>query len=403
MEVIKAIKFKYNGDLNELFEDFKEMIEFCINRALELGMTSYAKLRKAIYDEWKRRWYPKYHTHYCHSACKIATAILKNFRKRKRKGQTNKDKPEVKRDFIKLEKMLFRFEGERIRIVTAPRKFVTIELVVGEYQHEFIEAWKRGEYDIGEIIIKRDCIIVPFKKEVEPKELKAIMTIDVNEKNVTYTVFDRNGNIIKSVRLDIYKVKRIHENYSRKRQKIQEKLAKKPKKLKEVMHKYSGRERRKIEDYLHKVSVFIVREATRYNAEIIMEDLKNIRDSINRKRKNLRRRLNRWNFRKLQFFIEYKAKWNGLNVKYIEPNGSSSLCPICGYRLNPKGRRILKCNRCNLEFDRDVVATLNLFKSGCGEPRSPRTLPDEVWLIKPDGTGELLKVDEYYEKLLKPP
>ena len=85
MEVIKAVKFKYYGNFNELFKDFREMIEFCTNKALELNITSYAKLRKAIYEEWKQRWYPKYHTHYCHSACKIATTILKNFRKRKRK------------------------------------------------------------------------------------------------------------------------------------------------------------------------------------------------------------------------------------------------------------------------------------------------------------------------------
>lgn len=74
MELIKSVKFKYHGDLNELFGDFKEMIEFCIDKALELGITSYAKLRKSIYGEWKRRWYPKYHIYYCHSACKIATA-----------------------------------------------------------------------------------------------------------------------------------------------------------------------------------------------------------------------------------------------------------------------------------------------------------------------------------------
>jgi len=42
-------------------------------------------------------------------------------------------------------------------------------------------------------------------------------------------------------------------------------------------------------------------------------------------------------------------------------------------------------------------------QSGCGEFRPPRTHPDEVWLIKPDGTGELLKVVDYYGKLLKPP
>jgi len=140
MEVIKAVKFKYHGDLNELFKDFKEMIEFCINKALKLGITSYAKLRKAVYDEWKQKWYPRYHTHYCHSACKIATTILKNFRKRKRKGLTDKDKPEIRKDFLKLEEMLFKFEGDRVKIVTSPRNWITVNLVVGEYQREFIEA-----------------------------------------------------------------------------------------------------------------------------------------------------------------------------------------------------------------------------------------------------------------------
>ncbi|MHC1600114.1 MAG: RNA-guided endonuclease InsQ/TnpB family protein [Candidatus Methanospirareceae archaeon] len=402
MEVIKAVKFKYRGDLNELFEDFKEMIEFCIDKALKLGITSYAKLRKAVYGEWKHRWYPRYHTHYCHSACKITTAILKNFRKRKRKGLTNKDKPEVKEDFVKLEEILFKFEGDRVKIVTSPRSWITVNLVVGEYQREFVEAWKRGELDVGEIIVKRDFIVIPFKKGVEFKNIKAVMTIDINEKNVTYSIFDEKGDVIKTVRLDIYKVKRIHDEHSKKREKIQKKLAKKPHKMRKILKKYSRREKRRIEDYLHKISSIIVSEAVKYNAKIVMEDLKYIRNSVNRKSKSIRRRLNRWNFRKLQFFIEYKAKWNGLSVDYVKAYRTSSLCPICGCRLNPNGQRLLKCKKCGVTFDRDVVATLNIFKSGCGEFRSSRTLPDEVRLIKPDGTGELLKVVEYYEKLLKP-
>ena len=392
MEVIKAVKFKYYGDLNELFKDFREMIVFCIDEALKFGITSYAKLRKAVYDEWKRRWYPKYHTHYCHSACKIVTTILKNFRKRKRKGLTDKEKPEIKRDFVKLEEMLFKFEGDKVKIVTSPRNWITVNLVVGEYQREFIETWKRGELDVGELIIKRDYIIIPFKKKIKFKDTKAVMTIDINEKNVTYSIFDEKGDVIKTVRLDIYKVKRIHDEHSKKREKIQKKLTKKPIKMRKILKKYSGREKRRIEDYLHKVSAIIVSEAVKYNAKIVMENLKYIRNSVNGKSKSIRKRLNRWNFRKLQFFIEYKAKWNGLNVDYVKAYRTSSLCPICGCRLNPNEQRLLKCEKCCLEFDRDVVATFNIFKSGCGEFRSPRTLPDEVWLIKPDGTGKLLKV-----------
>jgi len=405
MEVIKAVKFKYHGSLGELFKDFREMLEFCIDKALDIGITSYAKLRKTIYEEWKQKWHPKYHTHYCHSACKIATAILKNFRKKKKKELTNKGKPEIKRNFIKLEEVLFKFEGNKIRIVTAPRSYITIKLIVGEYQQRFIETWKRGELDIGELIIKQGFIVIPFKKNVKFKNTETVMTLDINEKNVTFSLFDEGGEVIKTVRLDIYKVKRIHDEHSKKREKIQKKLVKKPLKMRKILRKYSGREKRRVEDYLHKISSIIVSEAVKYNAKIVMENLRHIRKSVNRKSKNIRRRLNRWNFRKLQFFVEYKAKWNGLCVDYVKAYRTSSLCPICRYKLNLNGQRLLKCNKCGLIFDRDVAATYNLFKrsQNVGSLRSPRTLPDEIWLIKPDRTGEPLKVAEYYQKLMKLP
>lgn len=40
-----------------------------------------------------------------------------------------------------------------------------------------------------------------------------------------------------------------------------------------------------------------------------MEDLRNLRGSIDYERK-LNRRLHSWNFRQTQFFIDYKAKLN---------------------------------------------------------------------------------------------
>ncbi len=82
---------------------------------------------------------------------------------------------------------------------------------------------------------------------------------------------------------------------------------------------------------------------------IIMEDLKGIR------RKNygkmLNRRLHSWNFRRLQFYIEYKAKLNSLPVEYVNPKHTSSLCPICNERVAPNGYRLLRCG-CGYEDDR---------------------------------------------------
>lgn len=105
------------------------------------------------------------------------------------------------------------------------------------------------------------------------------------------------------------------------------------------------------------MSSIIISEAEKYNAKIVMENLKHMRESINKKNKKVRRRLNRWNFRKLQSSIEYKALWNRLVVEYVNQKSTSSLCPICGRKLkkSPNGQRLLKCNKCNLEFDRDFA------------------------------------------------
>ncbi|MHA1428129.1 MAG: IS200/IS605 family accessory protein TnpB-related protein, partial [Candidatus Helarchaeota archaeon] len=71
-------------------------------------------------------------------------------------------------------------------------------------------------------------------------------------------------------------------------------------------------------------------------AVVVLEDLTNIRQSLARqknlkprhqkKSKRLRRRLNRWNFRQFQTFLEYKVKAAGYPVKYINPRFTSQIC-----------------------------------------------------------------------------
>jgi len=72
-------------------------------------------------------------------------------------------------------------------------------------------------------------------------------------------------------------------NIQRKEKRFRKKLAKKPHKIGKILKKYSRREKRRVEDYLHKISSIIVSEAVKYNAKIVMEDLKYIRNSVNKK------------------------------------------------------------------------------------------------------------------------
>jgi putative transposase len=94
---------------------------------------------------------------------------------------------------------------------------------------------------------------------------------------------------------------------------------------------------------------------------IVLERLTDIRRRI-RYSRELNGRLHRWSFHRRQSVIEYKAKVKGVNVVYVDPRGTSTLCPVCRVKLtrSSRGYRLMKCRSCGLEEDRDKVAVRNL-------------------------------------------
>jgi len=124
----------------------------------------------------KKRW--DYSTHYCHLACRVATSMLKSFRRLKRKGLTKSDRPEAKKLFMQLDPVLVKFEGDRLRISVKPRKFLYIQLRFGDYQRKFIEEWRSGKLRVGEISINEN-------KDVDLSNPDDWIAIDINESNVT--------------------------------------------------------------------------------------------------------------------------------------------------------------------------------------------------------------------------
>jgi putative transposase len=349
VECVLGVPFSYepNEGLRKLLEDFRDMVNFCIDYAYKRRITSYAKLRKGVYEEWKRRW--SYSTHFCHSACKIALAMLKTYRKKHKEG-----KPVVKKLFMQLDPQLYKFYGDGIRISVRPRQFIFLKLKYGEYQRKFVEAWREGKLKTGEITINKTKIIVPFKKVVDLQDPNDWIAIDVNESNVT--AVSSNPHVL---RIE-YDLRTIHTTYFNIRRRAQKLAKNRPKTALRLLKKYSGRERRKARDLCHKISRAIVNFAKRYGFGVIMEDLKGIRERI-RYGRQMNRRPHSWNFRKLQLYVEYKAKLEGLPVVYVSPRGTSSLCPICGGRLAPNGYRQMKC-KCGYENDRDIIACLNMLR-----------------------------------------
>ena len=93
-------------------------------------------------------------------------------------------------------------------------------------------------------------------------------------------------------------------------------------------------------------------------------------------------RLNRTNFRRVQFMIDYKGKWNNIPIKYVNPKNTSRACSRCGYvNGSLKEKRILECKNCGLKIDRDLNASINIGMALCGsESRLPKIedLKDQI-------------------------
>ena len=136
---------------------------------------------------------------------------------------------------------------------------------------------------------------------------------------------------------------------------------------KQIQQKYGRKQRNKVQPILHNATKRIVARAKSEHLGIVMENLKGIRKLYrkgNGQGREYRSRLNSWSYFELQRQIEYKAKWEGIPVIYVNPQKTSSTCAICGCEVSECTERKVYCHKCNRIVDRDENAALNIVKRG---------------------------------------
>ncbi|HIQ12994.1 MAG TPA: transposase [Thermoprotei archaeon] len=195
---------------------------------------------------------------------------------------------------------------------------------------------------------------ITVEKEVEIKrEYDNILAIDLGIKWIA-TVVSTADNRPKFYGKELRRV-RGHYFYLRR------KLGK-LKKFKAIK-KIGNKERRVVNDLLHKISREIVNRAKKENAMIVLGDLKGIRNQDKGRRFN--RKLNSFPYYRLSKFIEYKAVWEGIAVIKINEANTSKLCSRCDSQgLRHNGRFV--CPKCGVEFNADYNGALNILKRALG-------------------------------------
>lgn len=347
------------SEIHHLFKDYRRIVNELIEYAHSHRTTSFISLHRAKYRELRWR-YPTLPSHYIITAYRHAANIYKSFMELKKLGMCEKERPIFKGRAMWLNGYLFKLDTEnwRASIAVHGGRWVTLRLLHGRY-HEKFKNMKPGE---AQLLLKDDGSLylnVAFRHTVVLPEIGAdvkIIAIDVNENAIVYG----NDDFIERFETD---EGIIRTRYFLKHRRIQSKIRGKELQRK-LLGKYRGRERHRVREIYYRVAKEIINKAGEVGATVIvMEDLKHLNEE-DKGSKELNGRIHRWSYRRFQQILEYQTKLHGLNVKYVDPAYTSSLCPVCGGELkeSSNGRRLRKCQRCGLEEDRDVIAVKNLTK-----------------------------------------
>ena len=82
------------------------------------------------------------------------------------------------------------------------------------------------------------------------------------------------------------------------------------------------------------------------------------RNTKKKKSKKTNQKLSNWRFGKLQQYMEYKLKVQGMEMQKVDESYTTQTCPVCSRRKKPSGR-IYRC-KCGYECHRDIHGARNI-------------------------------------------
>jgi IS605 OrfB family transposase len=234
-----------------------------------------------------------------------------------------------------------------------------------------IVGWDRryDNYDNREarLVYKRDMMILWISKRI-PKPNKYVpidvIGVDINEQKIVYG--DEVINIEKDTAIDkVYRYIRLAEDLQRKYSSSRYIAWRRRRGILRRIRSYHEKARNILNDWTKKISLEIVKLAKDLRYAISREDLTNLIRSLRELPKDHKTRLIIIGYSRIERWIDWQAEKNGVPYVKVDPNGTSSECPICNYKeLEKVGYRRLRCPRCGFEADRDVIGKLNVRKKG---------------------------------------
>lgn len=285
---------------------------------------------------------------------------------------------------INLEKKL----SKKIGQVNLPKfgkvKFISTRAIEGKIKHVTITK------EADKWFISFNCEI---EKEVSLKGIDSAIGIDRGI--VIFAKCSDNSEIkaIAPLKKNINKIKKLQRKLKKKK-KFSSNWKKAIKKL-QKSYRYIKNKRK---DYLHKVTT----QLSKKHGLIVLENLKiskmskSAKGTIEKPGKNVKAKsgLNRsildqgWHM--FQTYLEYKMKYSGGQVIYVDPKNTSLKCNRCKKiaKENRKSQSKFECIYCGYKANADLNASINILAEGllvlaCGVEALASTMKQELDVRKP--------------------
>jgi putative transposase len=197
--------------------------------------------------------------------------------------RNNGSKPVLRRLTARIYPLDYRvdFSSKTLRIAVLNDEWVGLRLKWYNYLNKYLD----GSWRPGEILIsyrnKGIFVYITFHRDVKPIDFRAVMGVDINFNNVTYTVLDLNGSLVS---IGVIPFKGLGRALHLKR--LSEELQKRYpnswrfiKWVRRVRGRWLNKARNILMDSAHRASKKLVYIAKEYRALIVFEDLDRLREN----------------------------------------------------------------------------------------------------------------------------
>jgi len=363
--------------LIQFIKMYRDAVQCIVNRIWGLdNIPSEEKLHKMFYSELRRLGFRAHHVSEIYRRAKEVVEATKRNRG---------SKPVLKKLTARIHPLDYRidFNAKTLRIAVLNGEWVELRLKWYKYLDRYLDgSWRPGKilisYRNGKILV-----YITFHRDVEPIDFRAVMGVDINFTNATYTVIDLNGNLItmgvipfKGLKRALY-LKKLAEELQKRYPKSWRFL----KWVRRVRGRWLSKARNILIDSAHRASKKLVDIAKEYRALIVFEDLGKLKENSKHCYK-LSWEKSLWCYRRVQIFAEYKAMVYGIKTVYVDPAKTS--------RKSPNGKKLKFINYRFVELggvvtSRDVVASWNIALRGLEKLKRMRGLGVK---LSPDSTAD---------------